>query len=78
MIRTSLPADTLGTGGAVESYKELENVERVFCGLNTDLLDPAHPAPARAPGPRPRADPPARLLRPLRPAGGFPALPGRA
>ena len=29
VIRTSLPADTLGTGGAVESYKALENVERV-------------------------------------------------
>jgi Transposase DDE domain len=38
VIRTSLPADTLGTGGAVESYKALENVERVFRGLNTDLL----------------------------------------
>jgi transposase len=38
VIRTSLPADALGTGGAVESYKGLENVERVFRGLNTDLL----------------------------------------
>jgi Transposase DDE domain len=38
VIRTSLPADTLPTGGAVESYKALENVERVFRGLNTDLL----------------------------------------
>jgi hypothetical protein len=38
VIRTSLPADTLGTGRAVESYKALENVERVFRGLNTDLL----------------------------------------
>jgi hypothetical protein len=38
VIRTSLPADTLGAGGAVESYKALENVERVFRGLNTDLL----------------------------------------
>jgi hypothetical protein len=38
VIRTSLPADTLGTGGAVESYKSLENVERVFRGLNSDLL----------------------------------------
>jgi hypothetical protein len=38
VIRTSLPPDVLGTGGAVESYKALENVERVFRGLNTDLL----------------------------------------
>ena len=38
VIRTSLPAGVLGTGGAVESYKALENVERVFRGLNTDLL----------------------------------------
>src|SRR5215831_9608915 len=38
VIRTSLPASTLGTGAAVESYKALENVERVFRGLNTDLL----------------------------------------
>jgi hypothetical protein len=38
VIRTSLPAEVLGTGGAVESYKALENVERVFRGLNTDLL----------------------------------------
>ncbi len=38
VIRTSLPADVLGTAGAVESYKGLENVERVFRGLNTDLL----------------------------------------
>src|SRR6266487_1517761 len=38
VIRTSLPADVLGTGAAVESYKALENVERVFRGLNTDLL----------------------------------------
>jgi hypothetical protein len=28
----------LGTSGAVESCKALENVERVFRGLNTDLL----------------------------------------
>jgi hypothetical protein len=38
VIRTSLPEDALSTGGAVESYKALENVERVFRGLNTDLL----------------------------------------
>jgi len=38
VIRTSLPAEVLGTGNAVESYKALENVERVFRGLNTDLL----------------------------------------
>src|SRR6266516_4682802 len=38
VIRTSLPAGALGTGAAVESYKALENVERVFRGLNTDLL----------------------------------------
>ena len=38
VIRTSLPPDVLGAGGAVESYKALENVERVFRGLNTDLL----------------------------------------
>ena len=38
VIRTSLPSDVLGAGGAVESYKALENVERVFRGLNTDLL----------------------------------------
>jgi hypothetical protein len=38
VIRTSLPPDVLGTGGAVESYKALENVERVFRRLNTDLL----------------------------------------
>jgi DDE family transposase len=38
VVRTSLPADVLGAGGAVESYKALENVERVFRGLNTDLL----------------------------------------
>jgi DDE family transposase len=38
VIRTSLPAGALGAGGAVQSYKALENVERVFRGLNTDLL----------------------------------------
>jgi Transposase DDE domain len=38
VIRTSLPAGALGTGAAVESYKALENVERVFRGLNSDLL----------------------------------------
>ncbi len=38
VIRTSLPADVIGAGEAVESYKGLENVERVFRGLNTDLL----------------------------------------
>jgi hypothetical protein len=38
VIRTSLPAGVLSTGAAVESYKALENVERVFRGLNTDLL----------------------------------------
>jgi hypothetical protein len=37
-IRTSFPAHVLGTGSAVESYRALENVERVFRGLNTDLL----------------------------------------
>src|SRR6516225_5211086 len=38
VIRTSLPPHALGTGATVESYKALENVERVFRGLNTDLL----------------------------------------
>jgi hypothetical protein len=38
VIRTSLPAAVLPTGGTVESYKALANVERVFRGLNTDLL----------------------------------------
>jgi hypothetical protein len=38
VIRTSLPADALDAAGTVESYKGLENVERVFRGLNTDLL----------------------------------------
>ncbi len=38
VIRTSLPADALPAAGAVDSYKALENVERVFRGLNTDLL----------------------------------------
>jgi hypothetical protein len=38
VVRTSLPAEALGAGGTVESYKALENVERVFRGLNTDLL----------------------------------------
>jgi len=38
VIRTSLPPDALGTDAAVESYKALENVERVFRGLNSDLL----------------------------------------
>jgi Transposase DDE domain len=38
VVRTSLPADALGTASAVESYKGLEQVERVFRGLNSDLL----------------------------------------
>jgi len=38
VIRTSLPAAVLSAGGTVQSYKDLENVERVFRGLNTDLL----------------------------------------
>ena len=38
VVRTSLPPDALPAAGAVESYKALENVERVFRGLNTDLL----------------------------------------
>jgi hypothetical protein len=38
VIRTSLPADALPAAGTVESCKALENVERVFRGLNTDLL----------------------------------------
>ena len=48
VIRTSLPAAVLGTGPAVESYKALENVERVFRGLNTDLL--IRPIRHRLPG----------------------------
>jgi hypothetical protein len=36
VIRTSLPAEVLGASGAVGSYKNLENAERVFGGLNTD------------------------------------------
>jgi hypothetical protein len=38
VIRTSLPPAVLGTGSAVESCKGPGNVERVFRGLNTDLL----------------------------------------
>ena len=38
VIRTSLPARVLAAAEAVESYKGLEKVERVFRGLNTDLL----------------------------------------
>jgi len=38
VIRTSLPPDALPAAAAVDSYKALENVERVFRGLNTDLL----------------------------------------
>src|SRR5437667_2693860 len=38
VIRASLAADALGTGAAVESYKALEHVERVFRGLTSDLL----------------------------------------
>src|SRR5215469_8623074 len=38
VIRTSLPAGALPAAGVVDSYKALENVERVFRGLNTDLL----------------------------------------
>jgi hypothetical protein len=38
VVRTSLPADALGAASAVESYKSLEHVERVFRGLNSDLL----------------------------------------
>ena len=38
VIRTSLPAAVLSADGTVQSYKDLENVERVFRGLNTDLL----------------------------------------
>jgi Transposase DDE domain len=38
VIRTSLSPDALPAAGAVDSYKALENVERVFRGLNTDLL----------------------------------------
>jgi hypothetical protein len=38
VVRTSLPAHVLDTRSAVESYKALENVERVFRGLKTDLL----------------------------------------
>jgi len=48
VIRTSLPPAVLGTGPAVESCKALENVERVFRGLNTDLLiRPVHHRLAR-------------------------------
>jgi hypothetical protein len=38
VIRTSLPPDALPAAGAVDSYKALANVERVFRGLNSDLL----------------------------------------
>jgi hypothetical protein len=38
VVRTSLPAEALGADATVQSYKALENVERVFRGLNTDLL----------------------------------------
>jgi hypothetical protein len=38
VIRTSLPPDAIGASAAVQSCKALENVERVFRGLNTDLL----------------------------------------
>ena len=37
-LRTSLPADTLGAGAAVGSYRALDNVEQVFRGPNTNLL----------------------------------------
>ena len=58
MIRTSPPVGVLGSGGAVESYKALENVERVFRGLNTDLLI----QPIRQVAPRVRAQVLIRLL----------------
>ncbi len=38
MIHTSLPASALTTAGTVDSCKALENVERLFRGLNTDLM----------------------------------------
>jgi Transposase DDE domain len=38
VIRTSLGEDALAAAATVESYKALANVERVFRGLNTDLL----------------------------------------
>jgi hypothetical protein len=37
VIRTSLPAGVLGAGEAVQSYKALENVERVFRGISHRL-----------------------------------------
>jgi hypothetical protein len=59
VIRTSLPAGVLGTGAAVESYKALENAERVSRGLNTDLL--IRPIRHRLAG-RARAHVPTRML----------------
>lgn len=38
MIHISLPASALTTAGTVDSCRALENVRRVFRGLNTDVL----------------------------------------
>ena len=38
VVRTSLSADTIVAGDAVERYKDLEGVERVFRGMNSDLF----------------------------------------
>jgi hypothetical protein len=60
VIRTSLPAGALGADDAVEFCKALENVERAFRGLNSDLL--IRPtATVSETASRPRADQAARL-----------------
>jgi hypothetical protein len=38
VVRTSLPADAISATDTVERYKDLQGVERVFRGMNTDLL----------------------------------------
>ena len=68
VIRTSLPPDALGTGGGAV----LQGTGKRRAGVPRPEhrpADPADPAPARRPGPRPRADPAARLLRHLAHAG---------
>ena len=53
VIRTPVPAGTLGAPGAVAAYKDLANLERDFRHLKTDDLD-LRPIWHRAGGPRPK------------------------
>ena len=65
VLRTNLPAHTLDHDDVVLRYKGLEDVERFFRALNSELDGAPHPPSPRRPGPRPHVLADAVLLHQL-------------